>query len=73
VILDDGDNDPALFLGYLIAALQTAAPALGETAVYLLQSLPPPMPEVVLTAVINELTAVTGVYYSRRGSRPPRR
>jgi LuxR family transcriptional regulator, maltose regulon positive regulatory protein len=57
--LDEGDNDPALFLGYLIAALQTAAPALGQTAVHLLQSLPPPMPEVVLTAVINELTAVT--------------
>src|SRR4051812_38807963 len=27
--LDDGDNDPARFLAYLVAALQTIAPAIG--------------------------------------------
>ena len=28
--LDEGDNDPARFLTYLVAALQTIAPQIGE-------------------------------------------
>src|SRR4030067_280389 len=28
--LDEGDNDPACFLTYLVAALQTVAPKIGE-------------------------------------------
>jgi LuxR family maltose regulon positive regulatory protein len=38
--LDEGDNDPALFLAYLVAALQRLHPACGATAQTLLTSLP---------------------------------
>jgi LuxR family maltose regulon positive regulatory protein len=56
--LDEGDNDPVRFLSYVIAALQTALPEVGQTAIALLQSPQPPTPEAVLTLVINELAAV---------------
>jgi LuxR family transcriptional regulator, maltose regulon positive regulatory protein len=56
--LDEGDNDPVRFFSYVIAALQTVLPKLGAAAVALLQSLPPPMPEAVLTLIINELTDI---------------
>jgi LuxR family maltose regulon positive regulatory protein len=56
--LDEGDNDPVRFLSYVMAALQTALPEVGQTAVALLQSPQPPASEVVLTLVINELAAV---------------
>ncbi|HEX6387111.1 MAG TPA: LuxR C-terminal-related transcriptional regulator [Anaerolineae bacterium] len=56
--LDESDNDPVRFLSYLIAALQTVLPKLGQTAVALLQSPQPPAPETVLTIVINELAAI---------------
>jgi LuxR family maltose regulon positive regulatory protein len=36
--LDPADNDPARFLAYSIAALQTAAPGLGQTSLALLNS-----------------------------------
>ena len=32
--LDEGDSDPARFLTYLVAALQTVAPKLGEGALH---------------------------------------
>jgi LuxR family transcriptional regulator, maltose regulon positive regulatory protein len=56
--LDEGDNDPVRFFSYVIAALQTVLPKLGAAAVALLQTLPPPTPEAVLTIVINELTDI---------------
>lgn len=40
--LDEGDNDPILFLAYLIAALQRLNPACGVTAQTLLADLPNP-------------------------------
>jgi ATP/maltotriose-dependent transcriptional regulator MalT len=43
--LDDKDNDPVRFLSYFVAALQTAEPQLGQTAVHLLQSPQPAAPE----------------------------
>src|SRR5438067_8200964 len=36
--LDQGDNHPATFWSYLIAALRTAAPGVGAAALSLLQS-----------------------------------
>src|SRR4030088_84628 len=36
--LDEGDNDPARFLAYLVAALQTIAPTIGEEVLGVLQS-----------------------------------
>jgi LuxR family maltose regulon positive regulatory protein len=55
--LDERDNDPARFLTYLIAALQTIAPTLGKGVVGALQSPQPPPAEPVLTAVLNDITA----------------
>jgi LuxR family maltose regulon positive regulatory protein len=54
--LDAGDNDPAVFLRYLIAALQRAlTSAVGAMALVLLESPQPPPLSVVLTALINDL------------------
>jgi LuxR family maltose regulon positive regulatory protein len=55
--LDEGDNDLTRFLTYLIAALQTIEPNFGTGGLSALQSPQPPPTEVVLTALINELTA----------------
>jgi LuxR family transcriptional regulator, maltose regulon positive regulatory protein len=53
--LDENDNDPTLFLAYLVAALQTVDETLGETAVSLLQSPQPPSPQLVMGSLINDL------------------
>ena len=55
--LDEGDNDPARFLAYLVAALQTVAPAIGAGVAAALQSPQPPPAEVLLTALLNEVAA----------------
>ena len=54
--LDESDNDPIRFLIYLTAALQTAVPEVGQTAVHLLQSPQPPPLATILTLLINELS-----------------
>ncbi len=56
--LDSGDNDPARFLAYLVAALQTIAPNIGEGVSGMLQSPRPPPTESVLTALLNEIDTV---------------
>jgi LuxR family maltose regulon positive regulatory protein len=56
--LDDGDNDPARFLTYLVAALQTIAPNIGQGMLGLLQSPQPPPTESILTALLNEITTI---------------
>ncbi|MBK8903961.1 MAG: AAA family ATPase [Anaerolineaceae bacterium] len=56
--LDQNDNDPIRFLSYLIAALQTAVPSIGETAVRFLQSPQPPAAETILTLLINDISQV---------------
>src|SRR6476646_1808662 len=59
VSLDAGDSDPARFLTYLIAALQTIAPNMGEETLGLLQSSTSPQPpptEAILTALLPEIT-----------------
>ncbi len=55
--LDEGDNDLALFWMYVVTALQTALPGLGEGAFNLLQAPQAPPIEVVLTGLVNELAA----------------
>ena len=57
--LDQSDNDPASFWTYVIAALRTAAPGVGESALTLLQAPQPPPIETVLTALLNDLAAMT--------------
>lgn len=64
--LDEGDNDPARFLSYLIAALQTLAVStgekiaanLGQGLVPVLQTPQPPI-ETVLTTLLNEISALS--------------
>ncbi len=56
--LDEGDNDPARFLAYLVAALQTIAANVGEGVLGVLQSPQPPPTESVLTTLLNEITTV---------------
>jgi LuxR family maltose regulon positive regulatory protein len=55
--LDERDNNPASFWSYVIAALQTVAPAVGQTALSLLQSSQPPI-DVFLSTLINDLNAL---------------
>ncbi len=61
--LDAGDNDPAQFLSYLIAALQQANPRIGRAAQQILhspQALQSAPQLSLMTLVINDVTAVGG-------------
>ncbi len=58
--LDEGDNDPARFLAYFVAALQMIETGIGEGALGALQSPQPPPVEAILTALVNEITAISG-------------
>jgi len=53
--LDEGDNDPARFLSYLIAAIQTRRPHIGQELLAALQSPQPPAVEHTLHSLINQL------------------
>ena len=57
--LDDDDNDPARFLTYVIAALDTIEPGFGQPLLELLQSPQPALPQLILTRFINEVSAIT--------------
>ena len=57
--LDAGDNDPATFWTYVIAALRTVAPDVGANALGLLQEPQPPPIQLVLTTLLNDLGTVT--------------
>jgi LuxR family transcriptional regulator, maltose regulon positive regulatory protein len=58
--LDRSDNDPVSFWTYVIAALRTVAPGVGESALTLLQAPQPPPVETALTTLLNDLGAVSG-------------
>jgi LuxR family maltose regulon positive regulatory protein len=61
--LDERDQDVHQFLRYLIGALETVAPSLGQAALAWLDAPPPPpLPEVVLTDLLNDLAALPGPY-----------
>lgn len=65
--LDTGDNDHNRFMNYLVAALQTLAQKngrepFGAGALALLQSSQPPASESILTALVNELSSITGSF-----------
>ena len=53
--LDSDDQDPVRFLTYVIAALQTAQPALGAAALSLLHAPQLPALEPVLTTLVNDI------------------
>jgi LuxR family transcriptional regulator, maltose regulon positive regulatory protein len=56
--LDADDNDPASFVRYLVAALQTVAPSVGQATLALLQSPQTPAPAALLTPLLNDLAAL---------------
>jgi LuxR family maltose regulon positive regulatory protein len=64
--LDEGDNDPARFLAYLVAAIQTLALSevegtvanFGEGILAVLQSPQPPPTDSILTALLNEIATI---------------
>ena len=56
--LDAGDNDPTGFLTYLIVALQTIAPKIGEGVLGVLQAPQLPPSEAILTTLINEIAII---------------
>jgi LuxR family transcriptional regulator, maltose regulon positive regulatory protein len=56
--LDEGDNDPARFLTYLVAAVQTIAATMGAGVLGVLNS-PQPLPlDSMVTTLLNELTTI---------------
>lgn len=60
-LLGIADSDPTRFLAYLIAALQTVAPKIGEGVLRLLQSPPPREPsgrEAIPTALLSKMQAL---------------
>jgi LuxR family maltose regulon positive regulatory protein len=56
--LDEGDSDPARFLTYLVAALQTIAPTIGAGVLGVLQSSQLPPIGSLLPALLNEITTI---------------
>ncbi len=58
ISLDEGDNDPARLLAYLVAALQTVMPNLGEGVLGMLNSPQPPSTESILIALLNEIATL---------------
>src|SRR5947209_6926928 len=56
--LDEGDNDSTRFLIYLVSAIRTIAPTVGEAILGLLQSPQPPPVDSILTLLLNEITTI---------------
>jgi LuxR family maltose regulon positive regulatory protein len=69
--LDQGDNDPVRFISYLIAALQTLVlsgvegikQGIGESLLQALHSQQAPSTEAILTALLNEIAAITDNFF----------
>jgi LuxR family maltose regulon positive regulatory protein len=60
--LDSGDNDPARFLAYLIAALQKIEDGVGTGVLDRLQAPQQPPMEDLLTALINQIDGVSASF-----------
>jgi ATP/maltotriose-dependent transcriptional regulator MalT len=56
--LDRRDNDPVLFWTYLVTAMRTAVPGLGDAALQLLASSSPPS-DAALAALLNEVEGLS--------------
>jgi LuxR family maltose regulon positive regulatory protein len=59
--LDEGDNDPSIFLRYLVAACQVMSSTAGEAALAMLRQPQPPGPETVLRALLNDMAMLPQV------------
>jgi LuxR family maltose regulon positive regulatory protein len=60
VSLDSEDNDHLLFTRYLIAALQSINPNIGQVSLVLLKSTPSSSSTSILSALINDLAQIGG-------------
>ena len=58
ITLDEGDNDPARFLSYFVAALQSWKDDIGRGLLGALQLPDPPSLEYLLTVLINQIASV---------------
>jgi LuxR family maltose regulon positive regulatory protein len=56
--LEEGESEPARFLTYLVAAMQTIAPTIGAGVMGALQSSQPSPTEPMLTALLNEIITI---------------
>lgn len=59
VSLDQHDNDPARFLTYVVAAMQTAVSDFGQSIQVVLQSPQPPLPNTILALLVNEMAQLS--------------
>jgi LuxR family maltose regulon positive regulatory protein len=60
--IDAGDNEPVRFWDYVIAAIQTTYPDIGEQTLTLLHE-PQPLPtETILSTLINEFSALPDLF-----------
>jgi len=58
ISLDEGDNDPARFLTYLVTALQLIDENIGKKLLRALQSPQSPAIESILTSLLNEINSI---------------
>jgi LuxR family maltose regulon positive regulatory protein len=58
--LDAGDNDPARFIAYLVAAVRTIAPEVGGDVLALLQAAQQAAPQAILAALLNDFAVIPG-------------
>jgi LuxR family transcriptional regulator, maltose regulon positive regulatory protein len=56
--LDNGDNDAARFLSYLVAAIQVHYPQIGQELLAALQSPQPPLAEMAIRILINQIATL---------------
>ena len=59
--LDTGDSDPSRFLSYVVGALQTLDPQVGQGVAGALQSPQPPV-DALLTALVNQIGESTSLH-----------
>ena len=59
--LDKSDSNPARFLTYLVAALQSVVPKIGEGVLSILQASQPMQIEPLLTALLNEFITASNM------------
>jgi LuxR family transcriptional regulator, maltose regulon positive regulatory protein len=58
VSLDAGDSDPTRFLTYVVAALRTIVPTIGEELFGVLQSPQPPPIDALLPTLLNQIASL---------------
>jgi LuxR family maltose regulon positive regulatory protein len=56
--LDEGDNEPARFITYIVKALQSVWEGIGEDLLAALGSPEPLQIEIILTSLINDISAI---------------